>query len=332
MGVENIKVKNISSLNPDFLQSLRQIKPIKLSIKQNHLLSETTETVQDRSIYFSNQVFDSAHFLNSLLHILFNCEQLDSSNLGQLRHLALEHTLIKSPLFRESYNNLINSIPQYADQSYHSISFVYCQGKLWELDALKNGPRIVSSCNESNWLECMQEELFNKFEIYQRHDVPISVCAIMENRKLVYQKKLIGTLFMKQEIEKILCKERPDWRYVTRNWEEEYRYVLCSNNQYKRGLLLSRKLLSYCKSFEQLSLEEQQRIQHVLSSQQENPMDFWLQIHDNALRLYESLGLEDEKEEMDEKNDIRRKHNYIPFIKSFIQALHDEGHLGSLSL
>lgn len=55
-------------------------------------------------------------------------------------------------------------------------------------------------------------------------------------------------------------------------------------------------------------------------------IDTWLQIHDEILRLYERLGLEDEKDEMYQKNYIRKRHNYIPFIESFIQALVEQGH------
>lgn len=61
------------------------------------------------------------------------------------------------------------------------------------------------------------------------------VWAIVENRKLVYQRKLTSKLFMKQEIEKILDDHQPNWRVTMRLWEEEYRYALESNVSQRRG-------------------------------------------------------------------------------------------------
>lgn len=74
----------------------------------------------------------------------------------------------------------------------------------------------------------------------------ISVWAIVENRKLVYQRKLTSKLFMKQEIEKILDDHQPNWRATMRLWEEEYRYALESNVS-KKGAMdaLSLQKLKY---------------------------------------------------------------------------------------
>lgn len=64
--------------------------------------------------------------------------------------------------------------------------------------------------------------------------------------------------------------------------------------------------MSYCKSFDQLSTYEQLVVKDVLREyiQQESIKDAWLQIQDESLRLYESLGLESEKEEFYEVRPI----------------------------
>ena len=50
--------------------------------------------------------------------------------------------------------------------TYHSVSYVLRQGNLCELDALKDGPCILASCNEDNWLDFMQAELVKKAKMY----------------------------------------------------------------------------------------------------------------------------------------------------------------------
>ncbi|CAO3635577.1 unnamed protein product [Mucor fragilis] len=119
------------------------------------------------------------------------------------------------------------------------------------------------------------------------------------------------------------------------HWEEEYKYTMTHNERNKRGKIAFNQLLTYCKSFEQLPLQDQDMIHSFLrqnaSEKRQDVMDTWLQIQDDALRLYESLGLELEKQEIYEINHLKRKHDYMPFIRSFIQGLYEEGHLQSMA-
>lgn len=148
-----------------------------------------------------------------------------------------------------------------------------------------------------------------------------SVWAVVEDRRLVYQRRLIGKNYIKREIECKLDYYQPEWRAtmdVTR-WEEEYRYAMNNVSIYflllilkynniklykkkernKRGQILSSQLLqTYCRSFEQLPPEEQTIVKSILKehTKKEDIMDAWLQTQDDSLRLYECLGLEDEKQ------------------------------------
>jgi hypothetical protein len=75
-----------------------------------------------------------------------------------------------------------------------------------------------------------------------------------------------------------------------------------SKERNKRGFNLSNQLKDYCESFDQLSPSEKQNIQESLKefTRHGDIMDAWLQIQDDSLRLYECLGLEDEKYQMHE--------------------------------
>lgn len=56
----------------------------------------------------------------------------------------------------------------------------------------------------------------------------MSVWAIIEDRKLVYQRKLIGKNHIKQAIESKLDYYQPSWRNTmdVAHWEEEFRYAM----------------------------------------------------------------------------------------------------------
>lgn len=90
--------------------------------------------------------------------------------------------LIKHRLFKDAYQDLIrytpvllninsslsSSLPQTekkSSETYRSISYLFSQGKLWELDALKDGPCVIERCSEKNWLGYLQTELLKKSEV-----------------------------------------------------------------------------------------------------------------------------------------------------------------------
>jgi hypothetical protein len=81
---------------------------------------------------------------------------------------------------------------------------------------------------------------FWSFDRYQRQQVPVSLWAVIEDRKLVYQRRLIGKNHIKREIEHALDRNQPDWRgkLDTDHWEEEYRYALNSVSLYNTSILL----------------------------------------------------------------------------------------------
>ncbi|CAO3676881.1 unnamed protein product [Rhizopus microsporus] len=339
IGVQNVEVQKVNL--GDHLFNLRPIYGFMMLIKHNAdtIISKSEQSNRDDyNLFFANQMYSEAYLLHGLLHILLNCNQIDiGTDLNQFKQLTSNytsklkgHAILKNRLFREAYSDMINAWPyrrKVDGATYHSVSYVLRQGNLWELDALKDGPCILASCNEDNWLDFMQAELVKKAKMYQELDLPISIWAVIESRKLVYQKKLTSKLFMKQEIENMLDKHQPDWRKSCQRWEEEYVHALSSSERIKRGQLLSNRLAHHCSRSDQLPNEEKQKIYSSIShNKQGSLIDTWLQIHDEILRLYERLGLEDEKDEMYKKNYIRKRHNYIPFIQSFIQALVEQGH------
>lgn len=142
------------------------------------------------------------------------------------------------------------------------------------------------------------------FDRYQRQNLKVTLWAVIEDRKLVYQRKLIEKLYIKREIEYFLDTQQPEWRISMNvpHWEEEYKHTMTHNERNKRGKMAFNQLLSYCKSFEQLPVQDQDMIRSFLrqnsSEEKQDVMDTWLQIQDDSLRLYESLGLELEKQEI----------------------------------
>ncbi len=164
---------------------------------------------------------------------------------------------------------------------------------------------------------------YKNFDRYHKQQLTTSVWAVIEDRKLVYQRKLVGKNYIKEEIEHRLDYYKPNWRKAmdVAQWEEEYKYAMnnvriikktrcnltCNNTvlfkkeRNKLGQILSAQLLeTYCRSFDQLPSEDQTNIGAILKgyAKQEDIMDAWLQTQDDSLRLYECLGHEFEKQKV----------------------------------
>ncbi|KAG1123783.1 hypothetical protein G6F42_010232 [Rhizopus arrhizus] len=186
-------------------------------------------------------------------------------------------------------------------------------GYVWELDGLKRGPLKLGACNDNNWLDVAHLEIAKRCEMYQRQNLKVTLWAVIEDRKLVYQRKLIEKLYIKREIEYFLDTQQPEWRISMNvpHWEEEYKHTMTHNERNKRGKMAFNQLLSYCKSFEQLPVQDQDMIRSFLrqnsSEEKQDVMDTWLQIQDDSLRLYESLGHELEKQEIYESHASHHK-------------------------
>ncbi|KAL7315175.1 hypothetical protein PS15m_006661 [Mucor circinelloides] len=352
IGAQSVQVEQIKLLDREAIRNLRPIHGLIIIIKhklESFISKDDSTTNTNNHIYFSNQVVHDAYAMHALLNVLLN--NSDTVDIGR----ELDHfkqftndftsmlkglTLTNSHVLRQAHNSLSGRTSKSEESNneiYHSISYIQSDGYVWELDGLKRGPLKLGACNNNNWLDVAHLEIAKRCEMYQRQNLKVTLWAVIEDRKLVYQRKLIEKLYIKREIEYFLDTQQPEWRISMNvpHWEEEYKHTMTHNERNKRGKMAFNQLLSYCKSFEQLPVQDQDMIRSFLrqnsSEEKQDVMDTWLQIQDDSLRLYESLGLELEKQEIYEINHLKRQHDYMPFIRSFIQGLYEEGHLQSMT-
>ncbi|GAN01346.1 ubiquitin carboxylterminal hydrolase L5 [Mucor ambiguus] len=322
IGAQSVQVEQIKLLDREAIRNLRPIHGLIIIIKhklESFISKDDSATNTNNHIYFSNQVVHDAYAMHALLNVLLNSS--DTVDIGR----ELEHfkqftndfnpmlkglTLTNSHVFRQAHNSLSSrtSNNELTSEIYHSISYIKSDGHVWELDGLKRGPLKLGTCNDNNWLDVAHHEISKRCEMYQRQNLKVTLWAVVEDRKLVYQRKLIEKLYVKRKIEYLLDTQEPEWRISMNvpHWEEEYKHTMANNERNRRGKMAFDKLLSYCKSFEQLPLQDQDLIHSFLrqnaSEKKKDVMDTWLQIQDDALRLYENLGLELEKQEVYEKS------------------------------
>ncbi|KAL0078526.1 hypothetical protein J3Q64DRAFT_1765052 [Phycomyces blakesleeanus] len=332
MGVKGVQVEQIQPSNRDFIREQRPVHGVILLLHQVPPAINGEET-SSNGIYFSNQIVREGYATHALINILMNCgEMVDiGSTLKEFKEFTREftpiekgHSLSSSHVLREASNNIAKR--QESRGVFHAITYVHYGGFLWELDGCRKSPSRLVACTETTWLGVAQNELRRKADMLYRHQTPYSMWAVIEDRRQVYHRQLVGKAYLRQAVENELDSLYPAWR-VTLNinrWEEEYQYHMEHNvNQAGKELVRER---DYCRVFEDLPVDEQISIQTSIKTDvrgwsEAELTDRWMQTQDESLRLYERLGTEYQKHKEYRDDTVRRKYNYEPFIEAYIKCL-----------
>ncbi|KAI8147473.1 ubiquitin carboxyl-terminal hydrolase [Fennellomyces sp. T-0311] len=166
----------------------------------------------------------------------------------------------------------------------------------------------------------------------QRQQIPFSVWSVIEDRRHVYQRRLVGKAYLRSAIERQLDYCDPNWRIAFRahQWEDEYKHAL-ETERCKRGVALH-IYYPLCRSIEDLPANDRAELDAEVETgingrPVQELVDLWLQNQDDSIRLYARLGEEQDKHEHYENDTVRRQHDYTPFIRTFISRLVARGHL-----
>ncbi|KAI8066322.1 ubiquitin carboxyl-terminal hydrolase [Gongronella butleri] len=341
LGIQGVQVEELLSTQRSTLFDLQPVYGIIVFLHHHGRPSKDDDVSSHDRLYFANQVINDAYAVHALLSIVLNCDDvLDlSQSLIEFKQFTRDFSPVdkglslgNSQAIRESQSKVArkNTTSATKDQMYHYISYVPFEGHLWELDGFKKGPARLGPCTDKNWLDLLHFELDRKTEGYRRQHVPYSIWTLIQDRRQVLQRKLVAQRYEKESIERNLDEIFPRWRTTqqVRQWEDEFRHVILNNAHNIRGIRLSSELLTYCQTINDLPEEERPVVEPQNSFK--DCIDVWLEAQDKLLRLYNRLGQEDDKHEKYKNDTVRRQHDYLPFIKSYLEALHSAGRLQQL--
>ncbi|XP_068098773.1 ubiquitin carboxyl-terminal hydrolase isozyme L5 isoform X2 [Hyperolius riggenbachi] len=143
------------------------------------------------------------------------------------------------------------------DDAFHFVSYVPVNGRLYELDGLREGPIDLGTCNQDDWISVVRPVIEKRMQKYCEGEIRFNLMAIVSDRKKIYEKKIC-------ELQKQLAEVQP--------LEMDH----CS---------LISSLKSDIAKFELLLEEENQKSKRY------------------------------------KIENIRRKHNYLPFIMELLKTL-----------
>ncbi|KAG1659583.1 Ubiquitin carboxyl-terminal hydrolase isozyme L5 [Nymphon striatum] len=280
-GVKGLQVEELWSLDLPELEKMKPVHGLIFLFKWFPGEEPSGSVVQDSrldKIFFAKQVINNACATQAILSILLNCKHQDmqlGDVLSSFKNFCQSFdpnmkgfSISNSDIIREVHNSFsrqqmfeFDSKPPSKDDSvFHFVSYLPIDGRLYELDGLKDGPIDLGAIpSDTYWLETVKPVIEKRMQKYSKDEIHFNLMGIISDRTLVYKKHL-------RELEKRLTEDGMDTSTV------------------------------------QTEIEDIKML----------------------------IEVENEKKERYKTENIRRKHNYLPFIMELLKSLGKEGLLVSI--
>ncbi|GAX81010.1 hypothetical protein CEUSTIGMA_g8445.t1 [Chlamydomonas eustigma] len=308
-GVKGVQVDELWSLDS---QTLASIKPVYgLIFLFKWVADKDLRPVDNNSVgnvFFAKQVITNACATQAILSVLMNSRSLDlGQELTQFRDFTADFppdmkglAISNSESIRQAHNSFARPEPIVPDEreaskdddAFHFISYVHVNGTLYELDGLKDGPIPLASCSEDEWLEKVVPEIQSRMAKYAEKEVRFNIMAVVGDRLEAAERKAAELQALKK-----LAEEERLHNNSTSSTSADSNQAACTLLPGGDDEELSNKIMS---------------------------LDAELAV----------IGAE-VKEERDKRarwanENIRRRHNYVPFLFNMLRLIAEKGQMDKL--
>lgn len=164
-------------------------------------LSASRPGTLDKSphIFFANQVIRNACATQAILSIILNADQIQAGDeLTSFKEFTKDFdpmmrgdALSNSETIRAAHNEYApqqsfvfdEKISGEQEDAYHFISYVPIKGKVYELDGLQEGPRMLGEVAEGvNWIDVVTPIIQARIQEYAGNEIRFNLMAVVEER------------------------------------------------------------------------------------------------------------------------------------------------------
>ncbi|XP_036309332.1 ubiquitin carboxyl-terminal hydrolase isozyme L5 isoform X2 [Pipistrellus kuhlii] len=271
------QVEEIWSLEPESFEKLKPVHGLIFLFKWQPGEEPAGSVVQDSrldTIFFAKQVINNACATQAIVSVLLNCTHQDvhlGETLSEFKEFSQSFdaamkglALSNSDVIRQVHNSFARQQmfefdakpPTKEEDAFHFVSYVPVNGRLYELDGLREGPIDLGACSQDDWISAVRPVIEKRIQKYSEGEIRFNLMAIVSDRKMIYEQKIA-------ELQRQLAEEHMDT---------------------DQGSMLSAIQSELAKN--QMLIEEEMQ----------------------KLKRYKI-------------ENIRRKHNYLPFIMELLKTL-----------
>ncbi|XP_018430179.1 PREDICTED: ubiquitin carboxyl-terminal hydrolase isozyme L5 [Nanorana parkeri] len=176
-GCQGVQVEEIWSLDQEHFEDLQPVQGLIFLFKWQPGEEPAGSVVQDSrldTIFFAKQVINNACATQAIVSILLNTNHPDV-HLGETLSEFKEFTqsfdaamkglaLSNSEVIRQVHNSFARQqmfefdakSSAKDDDAFHFVSYFPVNGRLYELDGLRDGPIDLGTCNQDDWISVVR--------------------------------------------------------------------------------------------------------------------------------------------------------------------------------
>lgn len=249
-GVTGVQVEELWSLDDEHFDNLKPIHGLIFLFKWVQDEEPSGSIVEENTydkIFFAKQLVNNACATQAILSVLLNCKHSDISlgpNLEEFKNFCQSFdalmrglTLSNSDVIREAHNSFARqTLFEYDsrqaskdDDVFHFVSYVPIDGRLYELDGLKDGPVDLGPCPlGEQWVQAAKPIIQKRINKYNEGEIHFNLMAIVSDRKLLYQRQQANA-FDPTEYERLQAlineENRKSERYQMENIRRKHNYL-----------------------------------------------------------------------------------------------------------
>jgi len=318
-GVSGVQVEELYSLDADSMSGLGTVHGLIFLFKWRDSKDDRpTATDYQDYLFFAQQMISNACATQAILGILLNRPMLDlGEELTAFRAFTKEFppelkglAISNCEMMRKAHNSFARPEPFVSeeraatkdDDVYHFISYLPVNGKLWELDGLKQGPVCLGDATEANWLEVVRPVIQKRIEAYSTKEIRFNLMAVIGDRRIALQEQQVAI--------------------------EKEKNMTVGKVQARAGQIPSAAELSALANAHpppppigEVAVDQRSVDDLVIAL---------AHLARRSAQVSADIQMEQQKVEQWKIENRRRKHNYVPFIVNLLKLLAERGELGNL--
>ncbi|XP_076045972.1 ubiquitin carboxy-terminal hydrolase L5 [Oratosquilla oratoria] len=211
-GVKGVQVEELWCLDQEAFVDLKPVHGLIFLFKWQQDDEPTGSVVQDNrleKIFFAKQVINNACATQAILSILLNAKHSDiqlGSTLAEFREftqsfdahmkgLALSNSdtirSVHNSFARQTLFEFDEKMASKDDDVYHFIGYLPLEGRLYELDGLKEGPIDLGPVPPGkDWLQIVQPVIQRRIQKYSDGEIHFNLMAICSDRKMIIERQI----------------------------------------------------------------------------------------------------------------------------------------------